>query len=324
MAWALAGQAGALVGPQLVGDFESPDAMVVVYTDAWPKEWSRLVRALAPQVPVYVLREEDTSSRQMTRAIAGLPDSVLDRVETLSFTVDTAWSRDWGPLTARTATGVVWLDTPYAIDRPADDIAPQLLGESFGADVVGVNPPVDGGAIASNGHGLCVMTQDYLDKHTQGERIDPGDVGCRTIVYVPALEQEETKHADLFVQFVASDAIVLAEVDELEDPLNATRLAAAQDAIVGAGRREGLQIQVYRVPMGPPDSEGNYYPYVNFTRVGDVAIVPRYDTVDPRLQARALGRLRLAMPGVRQILVTADEIAEAGGSVHCVTVGLWL
>ncbi len=324
VAWALAGQVGALGGPVLVGDYETPDAAVIVFNESWPDAWPKLVKAVASEVPVYVLREDGATTKAMTRQIEALPERTLDVLETLSFQVDTPWARDWGPLTVRSAKGVTWLDTPYAVDRPADDVAPRMLARAFGASVVDVDPPIDGGAIASNGRGLCVMTREYIEKHIEGQEIDPASVGCRSVTYVPALEQESTKHVDMFLQFIGPDAIVLAEVDPLADPENATRLEATYDAVVDAAVAQGLELKVTRVPMGPADREGNYFPYINFARFGDTLIVPSYHSVSVRMQARAYARLQTAMPNLRQVAIHADDMATSGGSVHCITVGLWL
>ena len=51
-----------------------------------------------------------------------VPETILTNDE-LSKIVDTndAWIRDYGPLQVETPDGVLWLDTRYLHDRPADD-----------------------------------------------------------------------------------------------------------------------------------------------------------------------------------------------------------
>jgi agmatine deiminase len=310
--------------PLLQGDYEAPDAVALVFSETWQPAWRTMTIALATELPVVMFRESIADEPAFRRALARLPADARASVEVVDFPVDTPWVRDWGPLQAKSGSRVVWLDAPYSAARGSDDMVPQMLGERFAIDVQGLPASIDGGAVASNGRGLCVMTIEYRDAFAGGRALQPEALGCRALAFVPALADESTMHADMLAQFVAADVLVLAEVDAQGDPDNATRLEAAGDLIRLAADRLGQPLQVVRVPMSPPDDQGVYRPYVNFLQAGATVLVPEYASVDPQLQARAHAILRRLMPSARHVGVDAEQMAASGGSVHCVTLGLRL
>jgi agmatine deiminase len=242
--------------------------------------------------------------------------------------VDSAWARDYGPLQVRTPDrGVIWLDAPYTESRPKDDVIPAKLAARLPARTESLGWAIDGGAIASNGEGLCVMTHEYAqgidlafgDDPTTIEVLDI--VGCPHFVLVPALSQEETKHVDLFLQFIEPDVVVVGEFDRDEAPEDALRMDIAIDGLIRGANRGGLDLVIVRVPTPAP--EGNIYrSYVNFFRTADLLLVPRYLEVPDLLERAAYDVLDEVMPGLDLVPIPSDDIVEYGGALHCTTLGL--
>lgn len=316
------------VARTLVGDWEPPQAVVMVYTDGWHRTLSSMLAAVSARVPVWMLLEDGTSAYSADLALQTFDLAHPARVVSTEVRVDSVWARDYAPLQVREQdAGLIWLDSPYDDERPLDDDVPSHLERWAATEIERMVYSIDGGAIASNGDRLCVSTLEYflendIDWRNQDE-LDPllSQIGCQTMVLVPALVGEETRHVDVFLQFVEPDVVVISSYDRERDPDDAARTDVAAAAVLKAARRMGKELTVVRVPA--PSPRGRDYPtYVNFLRLSDVALVPSYAEVGFALEMEAYDALQEAMPGVELLAIPADEPVDFGGAVHCLTWGL--
>lgn len=315
------------VARTLVGDWEPPQAVVMVYTDGWHRTLAKMLDAVSARVPVWMLLEHGTSADSADHALRGFDLAHPGRVVATDVWVDSVWARDYGPLQVREQdAGLIWLDSPYDDERPLDDDVPSHLERWAATEIERIVYSLDGGAIASNGDRLCVSTIEYfldndIDWRDEDE-LDPllSQIGCQTMVLVPALVGEETRHVDVFLQFVEPDVVVVSSYDRERDPDDAARTDAAAMAVQKAAQRLGKELTVVRVPA--PSPRGRDYPtYVNFLRLSDVALVPSY-AEGGALETAAFDALQDAMPGVELLAIPADEPVDFGGAVHCLTWGL--
>lgn len=310
----------------LVGDWETPDMVVLVYSDGWLETYLALLDAVSAVRPV-VLVSEMGSAQEAHESLEVLRPEQRHWVWLPRYEVDSSWARDYSPLQTRTSDGgLVWLDAPYSIDRPRDDDLPLALSRWFDSLVEPVFETLDGGALASNGRGLCVSTAEYFDE--QGVQIaDDGgsmlleQLGCRTLALVPALAYEDTKHVDLLMQFLAPDLAVVARFDPALDAEDARRADAAVAVLLRAAASLGQPLTVERIDS-PGASDGHYRSYVNFLQLADHLLVPGYDSVDPEMDDAALATLGWLAPDRTIIRIPADDASNSGGSVHCLTWGL--
>jgi agmatine deiminase len=320
----------ATVVPDLVlrGDYEHPDAVLVGIAGSFATTATPLVTALARVGRVQVLVQRGAGLKRVRRWIATLPREVRDTIELIDREVDSPWVRDYGPLQLRRADGSsAWLDARY-VERPSDDAIPSLLAERWGAPMVDAPWSLDGGALASNGEGLCVSTIEYFEAHkvpavgsaARAELLPA--VGCRVLALVPALPEEPTHHADLFVQFLGPRTVAVASLDPALDPGVSARLDEAARGIVRAAAAIGLRITVVRAPIGI-DIDGEYHPYLNGLRLRDAFLMPVYHRRPSATEMRARAVLEAAMPGVEVLRIPAWEMADLGGAVHCVALGLF-
>ena len=308
----------------MVGDWEPPDAVAIVFTQTWLEAWRQMLDGLPRSTYVLVLREDIASARAMQRAIDALPPSQQDRVWRTGIFVDSPWVRDWGPLQMRDGGIPRWLDAPYAVARPWDDMAPQAMAEFMSTDVFAIDASIDGGAIASNGEGLCVSTIEYFDSYVgDPTAIDLGGLGCHVLALVPALRDEPTMHIDLLLQFVEPGVVALAEIEQDLDPDNAMRLAQAAATLKDAAATMRLPLSIERVPMPPPEGE-MFRSYTNFFRTADSVLIPTYDRVDDALEEAAHDVLQSVMPEARFIPIPSERMTAEGGAIHCLTLGLHL
>ena len=179
----------------------------------------------------------------------------------------------------------------------------------------------------ATGQGFCVSTTEYfaardldlLDERAQAQLT--ADLGCETMVMVPALISEPTKHVDLLVQFVTEDTVLVARIDPAVDPSEALRLDNTAAALHSAAADEGLVLTIHRIDI-PRIDERSYYSYVNALRLPHAYLVPSYRAIAPKREAEIYAALARAFGDIPLIPVPADEMLELEGAVHCATMGL--
>ena len=312
---------------RLRGDWEAPDVVMVAFTWSWPKSLPSLVRTVARSADVIMVVEKGSgrkAARQWVNRM-GLGDSV----ELVSFQVDTPWVRDYGPMQTQLADGSWhWLDGNYD-GRPLDDEAPGKLASHLGLDIERFEFPIDGGALVSNGLGLCVSTLDYFREndidytHVENNERMLQQLGCRTMMLVPALLDEETKHADVMIQFLDPKLALVASVDPEESPEDAQRMDLVAARLKEEAARQGVELTIARIPT-PITINGEYISYVNGLRLRDAFLVPQYNRRSLPTDRLALALIAEALPGVAIVPVPARQLVELGGVLHCAALGLAL
>lgn len=315
--------AGAIFEDTLRGDWDTSSALLVVYNSSWRRALRRLLSIAKSDLPVYVLATpEDTHTSEFTRWLASVPFAGL-----VSIDLDTPWIRDYGPLEVERAWGISWLDLSYApSDRPLDDAVPTLLGEVFETLHERESFNLDGGAIISNGRGLCGMTEASL----AGLGLDTEDperleefletVGCRTLARLPELPSESTGHVDMVAQFLSPTQVAIAVPARKSRRVVRDALARARMSLEQAALVHGQELEFVELPLvGRAD---RYYSYVNGLRTPGHYFVPSYSSVSRRVQAQAHRRLSAALDGITVVGVDSDEMIASGGAIHCVTLGL--
>lgn len=303
-------------------DYAPPDLLAITYDEDWSEALVDLVHIARGQTRVVVLAHPDE-----------IGDPVFGRwlrrhgAEVFVAPHDTPWVRDYGPLQLVDETGrTAWLDFEYSVDRPDDDALPLLLGKYFDAEVVRYPVTVDGGAVISNGRGLCAMTMVSFDETALApddvESVDAllAALGCHALAVVPFLDDEETGHVDVFAQFTAPDTVVVASVSRAIHAGHATMLDRAARILGEAAAAIGQRLTVHRVPM-MVDAE-LFYTYVNGVRLPGGFLVPRYFSVDAELELRAYASLDTALGGLPLFPVDADAMVYRGGALHCLALGL--
>jgi agmatine deiminase len=315
--------AGAVFEDTLRGDWDTSSALLVVYNSSWSRALKRLLSFAKSDLPVYVLATpEDTLTSAFTRWLASVPFAGL-----VSIDLDTPWIRDYGPLEVERAWGISWLDLSYAPgDRPLDDAVPTLLGEVFETLHEREAFNLDGGAIISNGRGLCGMTEASLSglglDMEDPERLEEflETVGCRTLARLPELPSESTGHVDMVAQFLSPTQVAIAVPTGKSRRVVRDALARARSALEQAALVHGQELEFVELPLvGRSD---RYYSYVNGLRTPGHYFVPSYSSVSRRVQVQAHRRLSAALDGITVVGVDSDEMIASGGAIHCVTLGL--
>ena len=311
---------------RLRGDWERPDMVALAYSTAWPEALVTIVEYLRTKTQLLLIVPQGEDVRSVSMWLNG-QDRAGGVVSIAALDVDTGWVRDYGPLQTRDASGrIIWLDADYSF-RPGDDAAPHKLAERFHVPIEIVPEALEGGALISNGRGLCVSTVESFAQNgispEETDAIEPflEQIGCQTLVLVPALSLDPTKHADMFAQFLSADTLAIASFDPATAPSDAARMDQAAALIARAAKSQHLALHVARIPH--PDPVGDiYYSYLNGLHVGNAFLVPQYNNATQEEETRAYLALSEVAPGLDLLPVPADEMITLSGAVHCVTLGL--
>jgi agmatine/peptidylarginine deiminase len=306
----------------LRGDYEAPAELVLAYEPEWEEAIALVVRASRGQSRVKLLIHPADRLRPFVTQWSGQAG-----VTALEFRFDTPWVRDFGPLEVRDqARGVLWLDFDYSWERPGDDALPRWLSRSSRVLVEASSSVLDGGALASNGHGLCAISTVSLRRG--GIAPDAGAelsrlfarLGCRVAALLPEIPDEPTGHADVVVQFLSAEAVAVAWLDPERHPSAAARLEQVVQVLTEAADLASEPLAIVRVPI---EKEGAaYYSYVNASRLQSRLLVPEFSAPWNRNEQSAYRMLQSALPGVELVRIPADAMVRRNGGVHCVTLGL--
>lgn len=308
------------------GDWEPPNTVVFAYASAWPNTLRAMVRATSVESEVVVLVTADDHVRARRWYRQARFDS--KRVRLVETSIESPWVRDYGPLQVYDERGKLeLLDADYAPDRPGDDEIPLVLASQLRLPLRRLPFGIDGGALISNGRGLCLMTLDSYYESGAPEAPGPArdelmnQLGCQIIALVPALEGEPTGHIDMVAQFLGPDVIAVASVDARRWRSHFLRLEQVVEGVKLAAETLGVTVRVDRVPM-PVLSKSRFRTYLNGLPLAHSYLVPRYRDVPKAEQEAALRALALAMPRTKLQPIDADRMISLDGAVHCLSLGM--
>ncbi|HEU5073945.1 MAG TPA: agmatine deiminase family protein [Polyangiaceae bacterium] len=306
----------------LRGDFEPPDTLVLAYEEDWLESIRQIVAAAAGQTRVLLL-----SAGQQARADAFRQLIADPHVDAFPGAFDSPWVRDYGPLqTYELTSGPLWLDFGYAWNRPQDDRLPSVLSSRMHARVENPGFDLDGGAVISNGQGLCALTRTSLldagfaDPDSEELEVFLGSLGCHATAILPAIPGEPTGHVDVIAQFLATDLAMVAWLDPNENGELGRALDAVAEHLLTTATLADYPLEIVRIPL--QTSGETFFSYVNATRLRTRLLVPRFNEVPEELERHAYSLLALALPEAAIVPIDADVMVRLGGAVHCVTLGL--
>lgn len=306
------------------GDWEAPDILLIAEDPYW-KDSVKIIAAAAHRdgIPVYIMSDRDYIGKEDYLS----PLLERDEVRILRVSYDSPWIRDYGPVQLKmSGEKIQWLDFNYTEDRPLDDIIPQKLAEYMNMPLKEGEYYLEGGAVISNGRGLCAVTETSLeeasvDKNSAEELEAFKDMlGCSALAILPALDGEITGHADIIAQFLAPDIAAVAIADTDQSSEIAFELDQAVRSLTAAAHSLGQRLRIVRLPIYVEGE--NFYSYVNGTRLGRSFLMPSFKKVPQIKEFMAMQAIRSVIPDVRLVPVPADDMAERGGAIHCITLGL--
>ncbi|WP_231615468.1 agmatine deiminase family protein [Novipirellula artificiosorum] len=326
--------------PRLPGEFEPQRALLLSISDWQPHHayvLQQIVEKAAGHTNVLILCNNPD---QLARVVGWLQPSGLpnEHVFFCEIELDTIWLRDFGPMLAETETGTQSIDFFYEGSRPKDDALPVIWAERSGCELVTVRWTIQGGNLLSNGGRLALTTERIfednaiqfpspwpgLDPEIERRKmvIEEFTKACNLteLVVLEPLQQEATKHVDMFTTFLAFDQLVVARLDPRSDPINAAILDrnAARLARV---RVEGKPLNVHRLDI-PPRNGTSWSAYTNVILANDLVLMPVFQSDPPFLIDRAKRAYQSLLPNHRVETVDMTSLKELQGGLHCLSLNL--
>ena len=304
---------------RLPAEWEPSEAVVIAWPVLYPGLWDfyrDLVAAIAPAARVDVLIPHAIYAPAVL-AYLGAGDRRLRLLVTAS---DDIWIRDYGPLTCIDRAGQrVMVDAIYDPPEMAfanDDSFPARYAAHQGVAGRQLALHLEGGNLWSDGRGTIITTEGLYDRNFP---VPPDDVrqqllaglGAQTLIVLPPLRMEGTGHVDVFVKLATPDTVL---VTEPRSAVNGGRLTEVTEILRASYR----VVTVPSVPAHINWGLSRIWPsYTNALTVNHRVLVPTYGLRER--DAAAIAIYRQVLPDHEIIGIDARVAANAGGTVHCLT-----
>lgn len=257
-------------------------------------------------------------------------------VDVVELPIDDSWFRDSGPVFVTDGDSRIALDWRFNAwggkFEPADDddAVARRYAELIGDEVRTIPVVLEGGAIAVDGAGTLVTTQQCLLHPNRNPRLDRveieavlrAELGASTIIWLPhglALDDDTDGHVDNVAAFARPGVLLMqgcddeSEDDWLRTNVNTRWARGAIDAL-------GEPIEVVEVPILPFTEIGGErvaVPYLNFYVANGVVVVP---VCGHPADDDMLAIIAEQFPGRDVIgLDVGAVLAYGGGGIHCIT-----
>lgn len=307
----------------------------------WPDCFDRVRGQLAA---LYVLAARFQPVRVLCAAeeqegLQGMMDEHGDAsaVELYDYQSDDVWIRDFGPLflihdQRKELCIADWRYNAWGgkfPDQSKDDRASAWIGDQLGIRRFAFDLVLEGGAVESNGAGHVLTTEVVLlNPNRNGEttvdkvavEITSG-LGVDKVLWLKdGLVGDDTDgHIDNLARFFKSDGILIAEVDDPEDP-NYSRLLENTHRLQDFRMPRGDPYGSVQLPLPDPifhHGERLAASYLNFLVLNGAVLVPTYGQT--RNDAEALEIIGDCFPGREIHGVDCRDILKEGGALHCMS-----
>jgi agmatine/peptidylarginine deiminase len=197
---------------------------------------------------------------------------------------------------------------------------------------------VQGGNLISNGAGIAIAPDRiFSDNNVQFPNPLPGrnpqqeardmvtkefkrSFNLDQLVILEPLQQEATKHADMFATFLDSHRVLVARVDARRDPINAGILERNARRLQ-ATQVNGRPLEVHRINI-PPRDQTYWSPYTNIIMANQLLLMPTFDSDPPHLVQQAIATYKRLLPEHVIETVNMTSMKTLQGSLHCLSLNL--
>ena len=322
------------------GEFEQQRAIMLSVSDWQPHHFfvlSQIVEATKEHVNVIIMYNEAKQLRDVATMLAKSGKS-YSHVFFVPLDLDTIWLRDFGPRLAKTEDSTISVDFFYEGSRPRDDKLPRTWATASGTRLRTVQWTLQGGNMLTNGAGLGVTSERiFQDNNVQFPRPSPGmnvvaearnmvtkdlkrSLNLNQLVILDPLQQEATKHVDMFVTFLDQHRVLVAQLDPVRDSLNASILDRNAAKLRNV-KVDGKPLEVHRIRI--PPREGTYWsPLTNIVIANNLVLMPTFDSDDKNIIANAVATYRRLLPNHQVKTINMSSMKTLQGSLHCLTLNL--
>ena len=325
--------------PRLPAEFEKQKAIMISLADWQSHHLSVLIdliektRGHVNLLILYNDKNQHDEKPQINDLLDLLVKTGKDypHLKFLNVNLDTIWLRDYGPRTAQTESGdAMVMNFFYDTIRPLDDDFPKLWSDATNARYNQVPWGLQGGNLLTNGQGLAIATSRiYEDNrlHVPEKSIEQEEefvrqrlmkyCNIKELVVLKPLEQEQTRHADMFSTFLAADLVLVAQLDRRVDPVNASILDYNAQ-LLSKTKVDGRPLRVERIWI-PPRRGENWSPFTNIILTDGLVLIPTYNHDPPQYVKAAVQTYKRLLPNHQVTTVDMTSMDKLGGSLHCLS-----
>ena len=331
--------------PRLPAEFEKQKAIMLSLADWQPHNLSVLVELIEKTrgyVNLLILhndKDRQDKEPQINELLGLLAKSGNDypHLRFLNINLNTIWLRDFGPMIAQTERGgSTVVNFFYDTIRPLDDDFPKLWANVTNARHQDVPWFLQGGNLISNGQGLAIATSRIFEENRclqdnrvfwAGKTVEEDEeyvrqrimkfCNIKELVVLKPLEQEQTRHADMFATFLAPNLVLVAKIDGQLDPVNASILDYNAEVLAKVNV-DGRPLRVERVWI-PPRRGEHWSAFTNIILTDRLVLVPTYEHNPPRYLQSALQTYQRLLPHHQVATVDMTSMDKLGGSLHCLS-----
>lgn len=255
---------------------------------------------------------------------------------------DDVWVRDHGPLTVIENQQAILLKftfngwgNKYPASNDNELVYALQQQQVFGkTPIESIDLVLEGGAIETDGQGTLLTTSRCLLSPTRNPGLSKATLseklksyfGVSQVIFLDhgALEGDDTdSHIDTLARFIDPNTLCYVACEDPSDP-HYDELHEMEKELSTLCNAKGQPYKRIKLPL--PEAhyakyDGRRLPatYANFLIINEAVLVPTYD--DPH-DALAIEVLTQAFPSRRIIPLSALEIIQWYGSIHCMTMQL--
>ena len=189
---------------------------------------------------------------------------------------------------------------------------------------------MQGGNLLANGSGLAIATtrlfednrisrpgKDYQQDETYVKQQFMQFCNIKELMLLKPLEQEVTRHVDMFATFLAKDLVLVAQLDPRLDPQNA-RILDDNAKLLSQASVDGRPLRVERIWI-PPRRFQHWSTYTNIILTDRLALIPTYQSDPPAYIKEATKTYRRLLPKHTVKTIDMTSMDKLGGSLHCLS-----
>ena len=314
-----------------VAEFEYQEGIQLAYPfSPWNDIFVEIVRESQEVGVVYIVVPDQAERVNCDNLLLanGVP---LNHIEYQFHPIDAMWSRDYGAhfVWGQTSGEIALLDQQYYDSRPNDDEIPDFQASQWHMNFYETALYHEGGNFMSDGHGNVMCSDVLYDNNPswtpqQCEEEVMDYFGASHVYVYPRIPGtwDATGHIDLWAKMLNDTTVMVAQMQPNDPNYSLIEGHAARMATVPTVY--GTPFHVVRCPMPAPYFYWVWYYYKSFINsviFNGKVLVPIYAT-EPAMTTQALAAYQAAMPNYEVVGIYCDNIAPAGGAIHCVTIGI--
>lgn len=264
-----------------------------------------------------------TSERTAATSAFTSAGANMDRVQFITYTSNSGWIRDYGPIFLFQDNTRAIIDAVYGASRPLDDAFPDALSNLW------YEPSYDfplhhaGGNFLPTSYGDAHVSRLILDDHPSYSQAeieqlfaDYYGVNLRIHGRLPSTI-DGTGHIDMWMMVLSDDKVIISEFTHSNPSYPG--ITVTEEGVLDMTARG---FTVYRVPAhngGTNGYNGTHFTYTNAIICNDTIFISRFGGTHAANDAAALAVWQAAMPGYTIIQIDSAAIIPYAGAMHCLS-----